>query len=762
MEKLFFWFVIVTALGFIIVTLVSWLTQESGFGYLPGSSFCYFKYTANNISVTQFMDVQVRILGSRRAEYVISLLLGVLAFWAIVGPLALIPTNIAWLQHGDPSTHYLGWSFFRRSDWSFPIGLNPAYGLEISNAIIFSDSNPLLALFFKPFSLLLSNPFQYFGIWLLACYTLQSFFSWKLVGLITNSVAIRVLGTGIFLFSPPMMMRLHEHLSLVGHFFVIAALYLTFHPRLKRRQLTWGTLLLVVSLVHAYLLAMVALIWLADLAQKTIETTSSLRKAVLELVTLFLLIGIICWQAGYFSVGKGVSLRGFGYYGMNVLSVFNAGGWSYVLPDFQGVQGKHHEGFNFLGLGVIFLIVYNVPFVLKNCTSLAEKVLKFPVLLLALVAFTVFSVSNQVSIGPLGFEFPIPDLVLKVANIFRASARMFWPVFYSIIFLVILLTIRGQSKRNAIWLLWVALIVQIADTSAVWVNIRNKMMVTSNSAWTTSLNDLFWEEAANKYKKVRWVLPNNHPPNWSVLATYAQKHGLATDAVYLARVGTNALKQAREKALDAVETGNYEVDSLYVLDDSLALKALLHITNDTDLFLRVDGLNVLAPEWKKTENFLAVANEIKITDLAPVIKVGERILMNKSGSGVIYLTDGWSSPEKWGTWLTGQTAEILLPVSGKLRSVLVEVNSLVTPTYPNENVVIHVNDVLSFEGNLTDFSNNHIQIDIPAAMQKTMAGTNLVRIHFQCTNGISLKGAGFKDNADSRKLSFGLKAITLR
>ena len=74
------------------------------------------------------------------------LIMGAAAFFLVVGPNALNPTNIAWLDQGDPATHYLGWLFFRHSAWSFPLGLNPSYGLEFGNAIVFSDSNPLLAI----------------------------------------------------------------------------------------------------------------------------------------------------------------------------------------------------------------------------------------------------------------------------------------------------------------------------------------------------------------------------------------------------------------------------------------------------------------------------------------------------------------------------------------------------------------------------------------------------------------------------------------
>jgi len=43
------------------------------------------------------------------------LFLGALVFFLVVGPQALNPQNIAWLEQGDPATHYLGWAFFRHS-----------------------------------------------------------------------------------------------------------------------------------------------------------------------------------------------------------------------------------------------------------------------------------------------------------------------------------------------------------------------------------------------------------------------------------------------------------------------------------------------------------------------------------------------------------------------------------------------------------------------------------------------------------------------
>ena len=262
---------------------------------------------ANDSCSPQFLDVLVKNFGNKLVENLSPLLFGILAFFIIIGPRVLYPTNIAWLGAGDPATHYLAWVFFRNSEWSFPIGLNPTYGLELGNAILFADSNPLLAFLFKPFASLLPEPFQYSGIWLLTCFVLQAWFGWKLVGLLSESTPIRVFSTGLFVFAPPMMWRLYGHLSLGGHFFILAALYLVFHPRLERRRLAWALLLAATALVNPYLLAMVALLWLADLVGKSVRRKLPIREGTIELTVILSVIGIVCWQAGYFSVGAGTS-----------------------------------------------------------------------------------------------------------------------------------------------------------------------------------------------------------------------------------------------------------------------------------------------------------------------------------------------------------------------------------------------------------------------------------------------------------------------
>jgi hypothetical protein len=682
----------------------------------------------------------------------IPFIVGGLAFLVIVGPRVLAPTNIVWLGDGDPAAHYLGWLFFRNSAWTFPIGLNPAYGLEISNAILFSDSNPLLAFVFKLLAPLLSEPFQYFGIWLLACFVLQAWFAGKLVGLVSESKAIQAIGAALFVFAPPLLWRLHGHLNLVAHFLILAALYLVFSPAEKRPRIAWGILLVVSSLVHAYLLAMVALLWIAGLTQDAIRRKLLTQQFILELGVLMAVTGIACWQAGYFSVGPGTSSGGYGFYRMNLLSLVDPSGWSYVIKDIPE-GGGDYEGFNFLGLGIIFLAICALPVALAGNTYLRAAIGKYPVLLAALAGLAAYAVSNNVGLGLLQHGFPIPRAILNAANYFRASGRMFWPVFYVIVLAVIFLVVRGYSKRTAVYLLAFAVVIQGVDTSAAWAPIRTHLMTEPKSELATPLASPFWKNAAVRYRTVRSIPPGTPFPEWYRVADYAAQNALATDAVYLARTSRVALQQAQQKASEHLATGRYDPGTFYVLDDNAFRLAALSINSDADVLVKIDGFNVLAPGWKQCVHCPPAA------DFPRQLKVGERVLTNQAGAGLSYLQGGWSSPEEWGIWSDGESAQMVLPVSGEVKSITVQARALVTPAHPKQDVAVKINGALVLNMSLVTAGDTLIEIPVPRDMQEKSTALGLMRVRFEFPNAVQPKHIGLND--DGRHLALGLQAITL-
>ncbi len=694
---------------------------------------------------------------------------GLFVFLAVVGPRALYPSNIAWLAQGDPSTHYLGWLFFRNSEWSFPVGLNPTFGLELSNAIFYSDSNPLFAIFFKVFSCFLPETFQYSGLLLLTCFILQAFFAYKLINLITNSPTLCMLAAFFFLFAPPMLWRLQGHYNLVGHFLIVASLYLVLCPSPKWRIISWGVLLMVSALTHAYILVMIGLIWVADIVGRLAKKTLSINRAALELPIVFGLTWFACWQAGYFSVGGGdVSLGGFGFFRMNLLSIFDASGWSYMLRDIPG-GGGDYEGFNYLGLGMIFLGICAFSNLFNRQVGVVRAVTKRPILLAAMLGLSIFALSNNVGIATVNFKFELSHSMMVIANIFRASGRMFWPVFYLIFFTIIFLVIRGYSKRVAITLLGLGLIIQIADTSKMWLDIRTHLMVKPSSIWQTKMADSFWNEAAAKYKKVRLLdfsaplelLGVIAPPNWQIIANYAGSHNLATDAVILARISKTAVATSRKKYVDTLLYGEFEADSLYLVNEALLRQVAMILDVQSDLLARIDGFYVLAPGWKKCSTCSKVFGEINVANQLPKrLRVGERLLFSQNHPGSMYLGGGWLTQENWGTWSGGTDAVIFLPLDTERASmVLVEAKPLLSASHSKQVVEAKINGIPTNSVILTAASGGKFEVVIPAKVKEQLKHNSLLKLQLHFPDAARPVDIGI--NSDERKLAVGLVALTV-
>ncbi|MFY0730158.1 DUF6311 domain-containing protein [Pseudomonas sp. NFX15] len=683
------------------------------------------------------------------------LLLGVLAFFLVVGPRVLDPQNIAWLKDGDPATHYLGWVYFRQAPWSFPLGLNPSYGLELGSAIIFSDSNPLLALLFKPFNTWLPETFQYLGFWLLACFVLQAWFAWKLLGLMTDNTVLRLLGAGLFVFSPPMFFRMGWHLSLAGHFLILAALYLALHPALERRRLAWGTLLATTALVHAYLLAMVALLWVADLLGKLLIGKLSRRQGLIELAGLFALVSVCCWQAGYFSIGDGAAGAGFGWFRMNLVAPFDPSGWSSVLPNIAQGEGDY-EGFNYLGLGVLLLVPLAGVAWLRRDIALKPLLRTRPLLPWALMGLTLFALSNQVGFGKSAFHYPLPEFVVGLAGIFRASGRMFWPVFYAIVALVTFLVVRGYRPRVAMSLLALALVVQIVDTRAGWAGLRAMKMLPQTSAWASPMQDPFWSSAASHYKNIRALIPVNQPEQWQAIADFAARHGLKTDAVYMGRVSSSALDSAQREAQRRLATGQYEADSLYILEGDALDAAISNVHRDTDLLTRVDDFVVLAPGWKRCAQCLVMGDEAQAMTAVPMSAPGVMKAFNRKSR---QLGKGWAAPETWGTWSDGQEAEIVLRVAPQTHSIVIHAMAFAFAPKLSQRVIVSLNGIEVLSTRLTQAQGNQLDIPLTAAVRNTLADDGILNVHLQLPDAVSPQSLGLND--DPRVMGLGLKTLTV-
>lgn len=99
--------------------------------------------------------------------FAIGMAIGLLLYLLMYGVERIIFTNVNWINNigGDILQHYYGWQFYRDGDWQMPLGLTDGMSYPSSISMLYTDSIPLLAIFFKLFRNILPETFQYLGLY---------------------------------------------------------------------------------------------------------------------------------------------------------------------------------------------------------------------------------------------------------------------------------------------------------------------------------------------------------------------------------------------------------------------------------------------------------------------------------------------------------------------------------------------------------------------------------------------------------------------
>jgi hypothetical protein len=692
-------------------------------------------------------------------------LIGLLAFVSLTGGRIVNPQNIDWLMIGsDPPQQFLGWHFFRNAPlFQLPIGANPSYGLDIGSSIVYTDSIPLLALFFKPFGVILPDTFQYIGIWVLLCFVLQSLFAYKLLSCFTKERWLQLLGCGFFVAAPPFLFRLYAHYALAGQWVLLAGLYFYFSQKFS--PLRWMGLLGVTALIQAYLLLMVAALWVVDLSQRIVRKEVKTSQALVFVLGGCAVTATVMWLVGYFMVGGGVVSEGFGYFRMNLLSLIDPDNiWSRVLRDQLGGKGDY-EGFNYLGLGVILLGLVACYKAVRTSKLAIDWRTVGPLMLLSFV-LTVFAISNHVAFGNHELlVIHLPSIIDRLCNVFRSSGRFFWPVYYALYIGIFYIIVKVLERHLAIALLAVMLCAQVIDSSATFSDLRKKFR--DAPTWTSPMRSSFWGGVPSVYKKIIFVLPHNAPDSYLPLAYFAAFNRMAINVGYFSRVDPNKERKAKEEITASVIANELDHDSLFVFEDDGLWRIASSQAASSDAVGIVDGFRVLAPKWK----------DCTVCDRQAIASIGadkvaeykkEGIVFTAKGNSKDYVAGGWSSPEEWGTWTDGYSSAVVLQLATLPQTDMflsIEGHVFVSRKHPMQEVEVVVNRRLL--GRLTytiDAAANwgyHLTrlrvVKIPQVLIAQNDG--LLVIQFKLKNPKSPAELGL--SGDVRRLGLGLVSLRL-
>jgi hypothetical protein len=208
--------------------------------------------------------------------------------------------------------------------------------------------------------------------------------------------------------------------------------------------------------------------------------------------------------------------------------------------------------------------------------------------------------SNVVTLGPfILLTIPLPESVQKVLEVFRSSGRLFWPMYYVLMFVTIAFLASRNQKGTLIPLLAVTLAIQFFD---LLQDTRLERRFKSEVVWENPLQSEFWREAAQRYRKILFVPQEHRAPNYGPFALLAANHGMAINVGYFTRVPLRALQSSAGHLLADFNEGRLDPDALYVVQNKELARGIKFVLHETDRVGEGDGFTVIAPGWFKDHN----------------------------------------------------------------------------------------------------------------------------------------------------------------
>lgn len=480
---------------------------------------------------------------------IVAALLGGIAFALIYGIKILNPLYTDWLlTGGDPSQHYLGWEFFRRSSWYFPFGLTDQLAYPLKTSVIYTDSIPIFAVFFKLFRSILPRQFQYFGIWGLLCFVLQGYYAAKILGERSSSKAVILVGTVFFIVSPVMLFRMYYHTALAAHWLILLAIYFYFKHEKEYRDIfkpvmQWGILGILIGSIHLYFVPMCGAILLGYiLCSVWKERKVRIRffyPGISFSVGLFLTIYLL----GGFSSGADTGTNNLGLFSFNLNAFLNPMSYSTLLKNTSlwnwpfYTQGQY-EGFSYLGMGIILLCACGIVLMVKNIFRRRKPSVYQVMTVLMSIGLIVLAASPTITWNDkLLLQLPYSSTIYKYWGIFGSCGRMAWPVVYFLMIFGITSIDNMKWKRKEIScvVLILACLVQVVDLSGQLYkrheNYSEKVVYQSPLAGTV------WDDiiSSGEYKHVVWVTHNVDHDDVIQVAVYAMKNDMTMGNFYFAR-----------------------------------------------------------------------------------------------------------------------------------------------------------------------------------------------------------------------------------
>ena len=328
-----------------------------------------------------------------------------------------------------------------------------------------------------------------------------------------------------------------------------------------------------------------------------------------------------------------------------------SGTWSHFLSDQQELRGDV-EGFSFLGSGIILLasmvtliwvyhriatkfpnflvsqvataigaaLVISAGWIVLSTqvfsflmfVMLAMFIIQFSfetlvaksgesrgrhrVLYLVVATLAAYSMTFRPGIGRYTFfVYPLVPLFKQFTQTFHTHGRYIWPAYYLLVVVVIVAACRLFNRKLATVVLAGCLLFQIVDSAQAVTTVRHRF--TNAPQWVSPMQDPRWEELARTHNNIIALplLINDVEGRWMLIADFASRHKMGTNAVYFARINLEDAAQYAGRLHDGFLHGTLDKSNVYIITDDEYWKGVVGLKFPYAFTGDIDGFHVVVP-----------------------------------------------------------------------------------------------------------------------------------------------------------------------
>jgi len=241
----------------------------------------------------------------------------------------------------------------------------------------------------------------------------------------------------------------------------------------------------------------------------------------------------------------------------------------------------------------IFVIQFSIE---KLVAKKSESGSRNLILFLVVAALAAYSMTFRPGIGRRTFfEYPLVPLFKQFTQTFHTHGRYVWPAYYLLVLVVIVATCRVFNRKLATIVLAGCLLFQVVDSASAVATVRHRF--TNAPQWVSPMQDPRWEELARTHKNIIALplLINDVEGRWMLIADFASRHKMGTNAVYFSRINMEEASQYAGRLHQGFLNGTLDASNIYIVTDDTYWEGVVGLKFPYAFTGDIDGFHVVVP-----------------------------------------------------------------------------------------------------------------------------------------------------------------------